>query len=120
MRNLSMNHEDRMAETFGDTVSVEEIRDARRQAEEMAQDPAIAAFYAEHADAVRESEIEGLDRVIKNLPKFPQPIPIDENEQIARLVVIALKLGMHDAAEMLKKFVDTDPNFSWDDIQLPE
>ncbi len=120
MSKLSMSNEDRMAETFGDTVSAEEIRDARRQAKAMQQDPAIAAFYAEHADAVRESEIEGLDRVIKNLPKFPQAIPIDENEQVARLVVIALKLGMHDAAEMLKKFVDTDPNFSWGDIQLPE
>lgn len=116
MRNLSMSHEDRMAETYGDTVSAEELADARRQAKEMESDPAIAAFYAEHEDALVESEIEGLNRIIKNLPKL-QKAPLDENEQIARLVVIALKLGLHDAAELVKRFVETDPNFTWDDIK---
>ncbi len=120
MPDLSMTREDRMAETFGDTVSAEEIRDARRQAEAMQQDPVIAAFYAEHGDALKESEIEALDRLIRKLPKFRDAVPISENEQVARLVVIALKLGLHDAAELLKKFVDTDPTFSWGDIQLPE
>lgn len=113
---LGRTDEERYEETFGNKVSMEELADARRQAAEMEADSALVAFYEEHGDAIRESEIEALDRLIQKLPRLGKA-PITENEQIARLTVIALKLGLHDAAELVKRFVDTDPNFNWDDIK---
>lgn len=115
---LGRTDAERYAETFGDTVSKEELDDARRQAAEMLQDYVVADFNRQWEKDLSASHVESLDRIIRNLPRIADPIPISENEQISRLTVIALKLGMPEAAELLRRFVDTEPGFNWDEITL--
>lgn len=113
---LNMTHEERMTETLGNTVSAQELADARKQAQVMFEDEATRDFNEKWGEVLAEAEIEGIKRIIAQLPKL-SPAKLSENEQISMLAVIALKLGLHDAAELVKKFVETDPNFSWDDIR---
>lgn len=115
---LGRTDAERYAETFGDTVSKEELDDARRQAAEMLQNDVVADFNRQWEKDLSASHVESLDRIIRNLPRIADPIPISENEQISRLTVIALKLGMPEAAELLRRFVDTEPGFNWDEITL--
>jgi len=115
---LGRTDAERYAETFGDTVSKEELDEARRQVAELVEDDLVVEFNERWEQELSASHVESLDRVIKNLPLMRNPISLSYNEQLARLTVIALKLGMQEAAERLKHFVDTEPDFDWDEITL--
>ena len=117
---LSRTKEDLHAETFGDTATAEQMAEARKLAAAMRvdnhsvdEDEAFRDFEDTWGPVLQEDEVSRLDRVIKQLPRL-EKTHLSEDEQYGRLTVIALKLGMHDAAEFLKKCTDSS------DIDLAE
>ena len=117
---LSRTREDMQTETLGDTLSVEEFRKAREQAERMIEeDEALAAFNEQWADELVEAEIDSARQFIRQLRRR-QPLPQDalpENEEYAMAVVLLLKMGFIRVADFLKTCTNVPEGFEWDEIQ---